>query len=67
MTQLYSRHLYALIDSVCSLSCWVALTEEARNELLFWRGLPRLRFEDEIWPPSSGVAIRMASDASDIG
>ncbi len=67
VTQLYSRHLYALIDSVWSLNCWVVLTEEARNELLFWQGLPRLKFEGEIWPPLSGVAIRMASDANDIG
>jgi len=67
VTQLYSRYLYALIDSVWSLNCWLVVTEEARNELLFWQDLPRLRSEGAIWPPSSGVTIRMTSYASDIG
>ncbi len=31
VTQLYTRHLYALINSVVSLNCWVALTVEATN------------------------------------
>ncbi len=67
VTQLYARHLHALINSVVSLNCWVVLTEEATNELTFWQKLPRLRFEGAIWPPTEGVAIRTASDASDIG
>ena len=33
----------------------------------FWHGLPRLEFEGSIWPPTAGVSVRMASDASDIG
>ena len=69
VTQLYTRHLYALINSVVSLTYCVVLTEEATNELSFWHGLPRLKFEFEgsIWPPTTGVSVRMASDASDIG
>ena len=67
VTQLYTRHLYALINSVVSLNCWVVLTEEVANELTFRQKLPRLIFEGAIWPPTEGVAIRMASDASDIG
>jgi hypothetical protein len=43
------------------------LTEEAVNELLFWKGLPRLKFEGSIWPPMEGISIRMASDASAFG
>ncbi len=35
LTQLYTRHHYALVKSVFSLNCWVTLTEEARGELLF--------------------------------
>jgi len=66
-TQLYTRHLYALIYSVGSLKCWVILIEEAVNELTFWQKLPRLRFEGNIWPPTEGVIIRMASDANDFG
>jgi hypothetical protein len=67
VTQLYTRHLYVLINSVVSLNSWVVLTEEVVNELIFWQKLPRLRFEGAIWPPMEGVAIRMAYDASDIG
>jgi hypothetical protein len=37
------------------------------SELLFWQGLPRGRFESDIWPPTEGISIWMASDASDIG
>ena len=33
--QLYTRHLYALLNIVWSLNCWVSLSEEAVNELLF--------------------------------
>jgi hypothetical protein len=69
VTQLYTRHLYALINSrsVVSLNFWAVLTEEAINELSFWHGLPRLEFEGSIWPPTAGVSVWMASDASDIG
>ncbi len=59
--------MYALINSVWTLNCWVVLTEGVINELLFWKGLPRLRFVGPIWPPTGGVSIRMASDASDFG
>ena len=40
VTQLYTRHMYALISSVWTLKCWVVLKEGAINELLFWKGLP---------------------------
>jgi hypothetical protein len=48
VTQLYIRHLYALINSARSLNCWVTLTEGAMSELLFWQGLPRVRFVGDI-------------------
>ncbi len=41
VTQLYTRHLYALTNSVISLIFWVTLTEGAMSELLFWQGLRR--------------------------
>jgi hypothetical protein len=37
------------------------------SELLFWRGLPRARFVGDIWPPTAGISIPMASDANDFG
>ncbi len=62
---LYTRHLYALLNTMWSLNCWVPLSEEAVNELLFWQQLPRLIFETEIWPSQKGVSIKVATDASD--
>ena len=35
VTQLYTRHLYALINAVWTLNSWVLLTEGAINEVLF--------------------------------
>ncbi len=35
--------------------------------MILWQKLPRLRFEGSIWPPTEGVAIRMASNANDFG
>ncbi len=37
------------------------------NELIFWQGLPRTRLEGDIWPPTAGIFIGMASDANDSG
>jgi len=67
VTHLYTRHLYALINSYWSLNYCAGLTEGAINELLLWQGLPRTRFAGRIWPPTEGFSIRMASDASDFG
>jgi len=65
VTQLYSRHLYALINYVLSLNYWVVLSEESRGGPLFWQQLPRLRFEADIWPLLLGLSIMVATDASD--
>ena len=67
VTQLYTRNLYPIINDVVSLNCWVPVSDEALNELLFWKDLPRLRFDSEIWPLASGISIKVATDASDIG
>ena len=67
VTQLYTRHLYAFINSVVSLNSLMVLTEEADDELTFRQKLPRLEFEGVILPPTEGVTIRMASNASDFG
>ena len=45
---------------------WVVFSNEAFNELVSWKDLPRLRFDFEIWPSTSGVSIKVAIDASDI-
>jgi hypothetical protein len=54
VTQLYTRHMYALISSMWALNCLVVLTEGAINEVLFCKGLPRLRFAGPLWPPTGG-------------
>ena len=48
VSQLYTRHLYALLDTLWSLNCWISFSEEAISELLFWKQSPRLRFKTEI-------------------
>jgi len=35
VTQLYTRHMYVLINSAFFLNCWVSLSDEARGDLLF--------------------------------
>ena len=67
VTQLYTRHLYTLINSVRSLNCWGILMDGVMNGLLFWRGLPEDGFEGEIWPAPEGISIHMTSDANNIG
>ena len=59
--------MYHIINDVVSLNYWVSISDEALNELLFWKDLPRLRFDSEIWPLASGISIKVATDASDIG
>ncbi len=37
------------------------------SELLFWQGLPRVRFEGDIWSPTAEFFVQTASDANDFG
>ena len=57
VTQLRTRHMYALINLVFFLNSWMPLTEKAKGELLFWQHLPRLRFDSDIWPTLKGVRV----------
>jgi len=67
ITQLYTRNLYHILNNVLSINCWVTIDDEAHNELLFWKDLPRLRFEQSIWPCTKGLSIKVATDAIDFG
>ena len=67
ITQLYTRNIYHILNNIPSLNCWVTIDDEAHNELLFWRDLPRLRFESDIWPCMKGLSIKVSNDASDFG
>ncbi len=55
ITQFYTRNHYHIPKNVLSFNCWIAINDEALNELHFWNDLPRLRFESDIWPSSSGL------------
>ena len=46
---------------------WATIDDEAYIELLFWKDLPRLRFESDIWPCTKELSIKVATDASDYG
>ena len=50
ITQLYTRNINHILNILPSLRCWVAIDDEAHNELLFWKDIPRLRFKSDIWP-----------------
>ena len=67
VTQLYTRHLYVVINSAHSLNQWVAISEEAMSELMFWQGLQATAFTAPIWASTPGQSIRLACDASDQG
>jgi len=67
ITQLYTWSMYQILNNVPSLNCWVTIDDEAHSELLFWRDLPRLRFESDLWPCIKGLSIKIATDASDSG
>jgi hypothetical protein len=45
----------------------VTIDDEAHGELFFWRDLPRLRFESDIWLCTKGLSIKVATVASDFG
>ena len=65
--QLYTRNIYHILNKVPSLNCWVTIYNEAQNELLFWKDLPRLRFKSDILPCTKGLSIKVAIDAIDFG
>jgi hypothetical protein len=67
ITQLYTRNIYHILNNVPSLNRWVTIDNEALNELPFWKDLPRLRFEPDMWPCTNGLSIKIATDASDFG
>jgi len=65
ITQLFTRNLYHILNNVPSLNCWVTINDEAHSDLLFWRDLPRLRFESDIRPCIKELFIKVATDAND--
>ena len=67
ITQLHTRNIYHILMNFPSLNCWVAIDDEAHNEIFFWKDLSRLRFESNIWPCINGISITVATDAMEIG
>ena len=67
ITQLYTRNICHILSNAPSLNFWVIIDNEAHNELLFWKDLPRLRHESDIWFCTMAISIKVAKDASDFG
>jgi hypothetical protein len=67
ITQLYTRNLYHILNNVSYLNYWVTIDDEAINELIFWKYLPRLGFKSDIWSCTKGLSIKVATHAYDFG
>ena len=67
VVRLRTRALYAVLNSVHSLSCKMALTREAVEELNFWRGNFFRLCGKPIWRPSPKIELLSYSDASNGG
>ena len=64
---MYSRQLSALVDSASSWQARLPLSSGARQELTFWRDIPRDRYTSPILRPPSRPALTLHTDASDHG
>lgn len=67
IVRLRTRALYAVLNSVHCLSCKVALTREAVEELYFWRDNFFRLCGKPIWRPSPKIELLSYSDASNVG
>ena len=67
VVRLRTRALYAVLNSVHSLSCKLALTREAVEELNFWRDNFFRLCGKPIWRPSPKIELLSYSDASNVG
>ena len=67
VVRLRTRALYAVLNSVHSLSCKVALTREAVEELNFWRDNFFRLCGKPIWRPSPKIELLSYSDAGNVG
>ena len=66
IARLHTRALYAVINSYSSWYAWVALTEDAKEELSFWQNNIVALSGQPIWFKSGATRI-VFSDASDSG
>ena len=67
VVSLRTRALYAVLNSVHNLSCKVALTREAVEELNFWRDNFSRLCGKPIWRPSPKIELLSYSNASNVG
>ena len=67
VVRLRTRALYAVLNSVHSLSCKVALTREAVEELNSWRDNFFRLCGKPVWRPSLKIELLSYSDASNVG
>lgn len=67
VVRLRTRALYAVQNSVLSLSCKVSLSREAVEDLMFWRDNFSRLCGTPIWRPSPKIGLLTYSDASSVG
>jgi hypothetical protein len=68
VTRLFTRGMYADIDTASCWGQWVSLSPGTLAELRFWQGTSRGDFTQPIWPPQySQPPVHMECDASGIG
>lgn len=68
VSRLFSRSLYADIDTAATWGHRIALSPASREELKFWKGTDRLSYTGRIHKqPDHGAAVHLACDASGIG
>ena len=68
VTRLFTRGMYADIDTAVSWEHWVTLSLGTLAELRFWQGTSREAFTQPIWPVQySEPPVHMECDASGIG
>ena len=70
VAQIFTRHMYAWGSACPSWDRRAPIPPDVRDELIFWSGVPRLRYTSPIFPTTagrSGVPVYLAVDASDRG
>ena len=67
-SRLFTRALYAAINSAPTWRAHVMLDSVCREEIQFWLGISRRQFTGRIWKTAETVpTVRLACDASGIG
>lgn len=68
VARMMTRGMYRCInDASVGWDCHITLSDEAREELVFWQGVPRERYTAPIWRSAAVAALTVNVDASAYG